>query len=212
MYPWKKIKYFTYQEVLDLFPALRPASPHDKTFADDWFSKILDASDLELAIYGVSEFITDDLVKDVVDALMTIVYQRHSDHFVFWKEMSEDEDYDLAVADFEKYIRTILNIIELTTPKYISLLQSTEYYSENPIAPLESETRGKTRFNDTPQDIGEWNDDEHATNVSDSSNKSYVDSGSIVSRLDEAFKNWKSTILEWSNEFNQAFLVEEQVL
>ena len=212
MYPWMKIKYFTFQEVLDLFPLLRPAKPHDKTFADDWFSKILDASDLELAIYGISEFISDDTIKDVIDALMTIVYQRHSEDFVYWVEMDADHDYSLDVGYFSTYVKTLLNIIELTTPKYLPLLQDQEYYSYAPTSPLKSKTTGRTRFNDTPQNMGEWNDEEHATNVSKSVNESEVDSGSIVARLDEAFKNWRSIILEWANEFNQAFLKEEQVL
>lgn len=212
MYPWEKISYFTYQEVLDLFPLLRPANPHDKTFVDDWFSKILDACDLELAIYGVSEFIETDTIKDVIDALMTIVYQRHSEHFIYWEKTLSDVYPSLNVAYFGKYVRTLLNIIELTTPKYLPLLQDQEYYSYAPTSPLKSKTTGRTRFNDTPQNMGEWNDEEHATNVSKSVNESEVDSGSIVARLDEAFKNWRSIILEWANEFNQAFLVEEQVL
>ena len=212
MYPWEKISYFTLQEVLDLFPSFRPASPHDKTFADDWFSKILDASNLELAIYGISEFIADDTIKDVIDALMTIVYQRHSEDFIYWEKTLADVYPSLDVAYFEKYIRTLLNIIELTTPKYLPLLQDQEYYSYAPTSPLKSKTTGRTRFNDTPQNMGDFNDEEHATNVSKSVNESEVDSGSIVSRLDEAFKNWRSIILEWSNEFNQAFLKEEQVL
>lgn len=212
MYPWEKISYFTYQEVLNLFPLLRPANPHDKTFADDWFSKILDACDLELAIYGVSEFISDDTIKDVIDALMTIVYQRHSEHFIYWEKNLADVYPSLNVAYFGKYVKTLLNIIELTTPKYLPLLQDQEYYSYAPTSPLKSKTTGRTRFNDTPQNMGDWNDEEHATNVSKSVNESEVDSGSIVARLDEAFKNWRSIILEWANEFNQAFLLEEQVL
>lgn len=212
MNSWKKIKYYTYQEVLDLFPALRPNSPHSTSFADDWFSSILSSANLELAIYGVSQLITDDIIKDVVDALMTIVYQRHSDHFIYWKELGLEESYDLNLADFEKYIRTLMNIIEVSVPKYIPLLQDQEYYSYAPTSPLQSKTTGRTRFNDTPQDEGEFNDEEHATNVSKSVNESEVDSGSIVARLDEAFKNWRSIILEWANEFNQAFLLEEQVL
>ena len=211
MYPWEKISYFTFQEVLDLFSSLRPASPHDKTFADDWFSKILDASDLELAIYGISEFISDDTIKDVIDALMTIVYQRHSEHFIYWEKTLADVYPSLDVAYFGKYIKTLLNIIELTTPKYLPLLQDQEYYSYAPTSPLKSKTTGRTRFNDTPQDEGEYNDEEHASNVSKSISETQVDSGSIMSRLEELFKNFKPIILDWSNEFNSLFLKEEQL-
>lgn len=212
MFPCKKISYYTFQEVLDLYPAFKPNYAHSEDFEDDWFSKILSASDLELAIYGVSSFISDDLITDIIDALMTIVYQRHSEHYIYWKEMNYDETYNLNKTDFHKYIKTLLNIIEITTPKYLPLLQDQEYYSYAPTSPLRSKTTGRTRFNDTPQNQGEFNDEEHATNVSKSESESEVDSGSIVSRLNEAFKEWRSIILEWSNEFNQAFLLEEQIL
>ena len=211
MNPYMKINYYTFQEVLDLYPQFRPEYPHSTDFEDDWFSKILASADLELAIYGVSEVITDDIIKDVIDALMTIVYQRHSEHFIYWKEMRCEDSYSLNTSDFHKYIRTLLTIIELTTPKYLPLLQDQEYYSYAPTSPLKSKTTGRTRFNDTPQDEGEWNDEEHATNVSKSVNETEVDSGSIVSRLNEAFKEWRSIILEWANEFDQAFLLEEQI-
>ena len=33
----------------------------------------------------------------------------------------------------------------------------------------------------------------------------------IMSRLEELFKNFRSVLLEWSNEFNRVFLKEEQL-
>ena len=87
MNPYMKINYYTFQEVLDLYPQFRPEYPHSTEFEDDWFSKILASADLELAIYGVSEFISDDTIKDVIDALMTIVYQRHSEHYIYWNSL-----------------------------------------------------------------------------------------------------------------------------
>ena len=44
-----------------------------------------------------------------------------------------------------------------------------------------------------------------------STSESEVDSGSIMSRLDELFKNFKPIMLDWSNEFNSLFLKEEQI-
>ena len=209
--PWIKIKYFTFQEVLNLYPDYAPDHPHSKNFDDNWFSKTLADADLELAIYGVSEYISDDLIKDVVDSLMTIVYQRHAEDYIYYKELGLHEDYDLSTSDFYKYLQTLINIIDLTTPKYLPLLQAQEFYSVDPVAPLKSKTTGRTRYNDTPESMGTWDDEEHASNISNSSNETEVDSGSIVERLNEAFKNWKSIILEWANELNQAFFKEEQI-
>ena len=207
MKSWKKIKYYTYQEVLDLFPALRPNSPHSTSFADDWFSSILSSANLELAIYGVSQLITDDIIKDVVDALMTIVYQRHSNHFIYWKELGLDEDYELDVADFEKYIRTLLNIIELSVPKYIPLLQDQEYYSYAPTSPLQSKTTGRTRFNDTPQDSGEFADDSHTTHITTSKN----DYDTLMGRIEEIDRKYRNVMRDWAREFEPLFIHEESL-
>lgn len=209
--PWIKIKYFTFQEVLNLYPAKAPDHPHSKNFASDWFSQFLSNYDLELAVNGVSQYISNDLIKDIVDALMTIVYQRHSEDYIYHVELALHEDYELKNEDFYKYVQTLINVIDLTIPRYIPLLQAQEFYSVDPVAPLKSVSKGRTRYNDTPQSMGVWDDEEHASNLSNSESETEVDSGSIVSRLDEAYKNWRSIILEWANEFNQCFIREEQV-
>ena len=209
--PWIKIKYFTFQEVLNLYPSKAPDHPHSKNFASDWFSQFLSNYDLELAVNGVSQYISNDLIKDIVDALMTIVYQRHSEDYIYHVELALHEDYELQDAEFYKYVQTLINVIDLTIPRYIPLLQAQEFYSVDPVAPLKSVSKGRTRYNDTPQSMGIWDDEEHASNLSNSESETEVDSGSIVSRLDEAYKNWRSIILEWANEFNQCFIKEEQV-
>lgn len=209
--PWIKIKYFTFQEVLNLYPSKAPDYPHSKNFASDWFSQFLSHYDLELAVNGVSQYISDDNIKDIVDALMTIVYQRHADDFIYHKELALHEDYELQDSEFYKYVQTLINVIDLTIPRYIPLLQAQEFYSVDPVAPLKSVSKGRTRYNDTPQSMGIWDDEEHASNLSNSESETEVDSGSIVSRLDEAYKNWRSIILEWANEFNQCFIKEEQL-
>ena len=209
--PWIKIKYFTFQEVLNLYPSKAPDYPHSKNFGSDWFSQFLSHYDLELAVNGVSQYISNTLIKDIVDALMTIVYQRHADDFIYYKELALNEDYELQDSEFYKYVQTLINVIDLTIPRYIPLLQAQEFYSVDPVAPLKSVSKGRTRYNDTPESMGIWDDEEHASNLSNSESETEVDSGSIVSRLDEAYKNWRSIILEWANEFNQCFIKEEQV-
>ena len=125
--------------------------------------------------------------------------------------MSCEEDLNISVSDFPFAMKELLSVINLTLTRYIPLLQQNEEFSYAPVSPIGSKTTGRTRYNDTPQDEGEFNDEEHATNVSKSVSESEVDTGSIVSRLDELFKNWRSIILEWSNEFNRLFFKEEQL-
>ena len=203
--------WFTFQQVLNLYPARAPEFPHDKNTPADWFSKMLDDAGMELAVYTLSEFFTDSLITEIIDALMTIVYYRHDEDYFFKVESNWNEEYELKQADFRPAMKKLISVIDLTLPRYIPLLQQNEYASTNPIAPVSSVSKNKIRFNDTPQDGGDFNNDPHATNVSESENETSVDSASLMERLEQLFKNFRSIILEWSNEFNILFFKEEQI-
>ena len=206
--------YYTYQELLDQvsIPDYQmPRYPHDVEMSQDWFTKLIEAGDLEFAVYTLSEFFTDSLINDIVNALMGVVYNRHANDIICWVDNPEDEQSGLEDAMYKALIK-IIGVIDLTLPRYIPLLQQNEYASTDPIAPVSSISKNKTRFNDTPQDGGDFNNDPHATNVSESENETSVDSASLMERLDQLFKNFRSIILEWSNEFNQLFFKEEQIV
>ena len=203
-------EYFTFQEILNIYPLRAPSFPHDKTTASDWFTKMLDDAGMELAVYTLSEAFTNELIEDIINALMFIVYDRHYEDYLY-KVITDNENYSLSASDFKKAIRNIVNVIDLTLPKYIPLLQQNEIYSTNPVAPIHSFSKGSSHFNDTPQNEGMFRDEDHASNESASISESEVDTGSIMERLSALFKDFKSIILEWSNEFTQCFLKEEQL-
>ena len=205
--------YYTYQELLDQvsIPDYQmPRYPHDVDMSQDWFTKLIEVGDLEFAVYTLSEFFTDSLINTIVNALMGVVYNRHANDIISWVDNIEDEEDGYEDAMY-KALTKIIGVIDLTLPRYIPLLQQNEYASTDPIAPVSSVSKNKTRFNDTPQDGGDFNNDSHATNVSESENETSVDSASLMERLDQLFKNFRSIILEWSNEFNQLFFKEEQI-
>ena len=166
---------------------------------------------MEFSVFTLSEFFTDSLINDIVNALMWLVYCRHDLDYLYEIVLPWDEDYELQEVDFRKAMKDVLNVLNNTLPRYIPMLQQNEYASTDPVRPVSSVTSGKTRFNDTPQDGGDYNNDPHATNVSESESQVQVDSGSLVSRLSEMFKDFRSIMLDWTNEFNKCFLKEEQL-
>ena len=205
--------YFTYQELLDMVnieEISMPRFPHDMEMSENWFTALIEAGSMEVAVYTLSEFITDDVLNAIVNAVMGIVYNRHSQDFIACVYSKNDESAEYEEA-MNQALSKLINVIDLTIPRYVPLLQQNEKYSYDPVAPIGSKTTGRTRFNDTPQDEGEYNDEEHSTNVSKSTSETEVDSGSIMSRLEELFKNFKPIMLDWSNEFNSLFLKEEQI-
>lgn len=218
MTTWTKRIYFNYQEIITKIGVGNyPTYPHDTSMDDAWFTNMIADLNLEFAVYTLSEYFTDSLINQIINALMGIVYNRHAEDYLP-KAYIEYEIYDDApdIDDLDsdalrKILANLINVIDLTLPRYIPLLQQNEIYSTNPVAPITSGTTGVTRFNDTPQDGGAYDDDEHTTNISESSSETNMDTGSIVSKLDEMFKNFRSIILEWSNEFDILFIKEEML-
>ena len=211
MWPMMKNKYFTFQEILNLYPSRAPSFPHDDSLDGEWFTKMLADAGLSVNLVGLGTDYTDGVKKALINSLLSNIYNRHNEDYFFQVTLPCQDNYNLTQEDFKVAINPLLNVLELTAPRFMVLLKQNESYSNNPTAKIGSSTMGRTRFNDTPQDEGEYNDEEHATNVSRTITETEVDVGSIMSRLDELFKNYISVILEWSNEFNQLFLKEEQL-
>ena len=237
----KRELWYTYQELLDevvMEDVAMPRYPHDSEMSSDWFTKLIEAGELEFAVYTLSEFFPDDLLNQIVNALMGVVYNRHANDYVAMVEPTDDESFDLNAAMYQA-LQKLIGVIDLTIPKYVPMLQQTEIASTAPLTPNvdeyseeasgenenSSDTNGKTRTNDTPQDGGDFDDDEHSTNVVDNvghvgnageysssrTSSSSTNVGTLMSRLAEMYANFHSVILEWSNEFNQLFFKEEQL-
>ena len=105
----------------------------------------------------------------------------------------------------------ILNVIELTSPKYLPMFKESEVATENLLKGATSSSHSDTRFNDTPQDGGDFNNDSHATNVSHTESGGEIEPESMIDHIKKVFDNFESVILMWSNEFNKLFFMEDQL-
>lgn len=218
MIPMMKTSWWTYEEILNnpvgLLPSTaKPDFPHSSATNSTWFQNMLTTLALTYSMVGIdtseASFVT--AIKAVIEDLMTIVYNRHSEDYIYEKTLNWNDNVVLTEDDVDKAINKILNVLEMTLPRYIPILMANKSASTDLLKPMKSETNSKNRFNDTPQDGGDFDDDNHSTNVSNAESITTADSGSLAMRLDEIFKNYRSIILEWSNEFNQLFLKEEQL-
>lgn len=214
MYPMMKTSWWTYDEILD-YPQsalLKPITPNTSSTIT-WFKNILSAKSLKYNMVGIDTSNTAlvNAIPSIIEDLMNIVYNRHYKDYLFEKTSNWNDIVNLTETDYCYAIGKLLNVIDLTLPRYIPILMANKVASNDVLKPMESSTTGTNRFNDTPQDGGDYSDDNHSTNVSKSSSTTTADSGSLAQRLDEIFKNYRSIILEWSNEFNQLFLREEQI-
>lgn len=210
----QKVNSYTFQEVLNLYPSLAPVRPHYKDNDAAFFTKMLTASDL---VYnktpaGVPATLLTN-IDDIINGLITHVYNRHAKDYVFQKYGDWNDDLSLNTSDFPDAILQILNVIDSTIEKYVPMLKLAKDNSGDLLKPVQSTTTGHVKFNDTPQADDEtgFADDDHASTYTENGQVTSVDVGTLMERLNSVFNNYMSVILKWSNEFNYLFFKEEQL-
>lgn len=177
---------------------------------DTWYPNTSNSLNMSTIMnkYGL---VLEDSSNDKVtlfNQLMRIIFDRFYECSVYKKLISifVDETQVTITASQLKYIWSqFVGMFNLTAPRYIPLLKSYKDNEANPIAQVESTTTGLNRFNDTPQNEGDFANDEHTTNITQNEVKVTADSGSVVERLDGLYKNWRSVLRDWSNEFRCLF-------
>lgn len=113
-------------------------------------------------------------------------------------------DYPQYKKEFVKQINKIKHWVDESKNRYEKLIN---LYEDNANKLMDKvETISSTQFNDTPQTTVDGLDgDNYATTYT--KNKSASDLATVMSRLDEIRRAWRSMYEEWSNEFGSTFVI-----
>ena len=113
--------------------------------------------------------------------------------------VDSDEDEDLV----QKFCRTKVGQIfawwTSSMEKYSLLIQNLEANKAKLLDDVKSSST--SRFNDTPQNSGDFSDDAHTSTITKTENSSNV--GTMMARLNEIEDNIKQLYMDWSNEFRK---------
>ena len=125
------------------------------------------------------------------------IWPRFYQEFVIYTDSDENEDF------VEKFCRTkvgqIMSWWTSSTEKYSMLIQN---LSNNKAKLLDDvKSSSVARFNDTPQNSGDFSDDNHTSNITTTTSSSNV--GTMMQRLNEIEDNIKQLYIDWSNEFRK---------
>lgn len=206
-------RWFTFQEVFNRinkdYPLIFPPSPYYSEISSSWWTTALNTLSIPMNYQELSSNISSSNINDIINYLMNIVYNRYSKFYLCGIIVNEDRDMTLQEA--RDSLVSILNVLVNTLPKYIPLFIANKASNANLLAKPESTSTSKSRFNDTPQHFGNTNVDSYTTNATYNENKVESDLGTLMTRLSEAYKNFHSITLDWSNEFNMLFIAEEQL-
>lgn len=121
----------------------------------------------------------------------------------FYQEAIIYVDSDESESFLEKFCRTkagqIMSWWQSSSEKYNMLIQN---LSNNKAKLLDDvKSSSVARFNDTPQNSGDFSDDQHTSTVTKTENSSNV--GTMMQRLNEIEDNIKQLYIDWSNEFRK---------
>lgn len=168
---------------------------------------------------GVVMPTTDEIPEKYLDNknydLLNLIVERYWNEYVFESEEEYTTGDSLAGYPDIQYktrlfISKLFNLIRFTYPKYSAILKAYEDESANLTAKLERITDGTAtqRNNDTPQDGGDFADDEHTSFISQGKvdNTESWDSEPIIDRLDKISKLYHKVMEEWLDEFKDLFV------
>lgn len=163
-----------------------------------------------LAISSLAYGSYSSTYQAIIDALFVIIRDYYkSDYCFVAKYQLHESELPLSYTQCKDLLGNFVNVFNMTLGRYLPLLKAYQDNESTPIQKISSESSGKTRFNDTPQgdDInGEYySDDTHATNVTAALTITSTDPAAIYEQLDRLFKNWRSIIKDWVNEFDGLF-------
>ena len=125
------------------------------------------------------------------------IWPRFYQEAIIYADLDENEDF------VEKFCRTkagnIMSWWQSSSEKYSLLIQNLTANKTKLLDDVKSASI--SRFNDTPQNSGDFSDDQHASTVTKTENSSNV--GTMMARLNEIEDNIKQLYMDWSDEFRK---------
>ena len=113
----------------------------------------------------------------------------------------------------EKFIRSFATIYQCTSERYLKLLT---LYNDTQNKLMEKLTNtiienGSNRTNDTPQNGGTFEDDEHTSLYmsTDRTTTTTIDPETVIDRLDAIQNKYRNLLDDWVKEFKDLFIIGE---
>lgn len=140
------------------------------------------------------------------ERLINYLFNDHYDDIVSVIERDTEPDESVRDELQEDFFFCFLNKLNSTAPRYKSLLKLYKDKENKLLDGIKSTTTGETRFNDTPQNDGEFDDDRHNTNITKTKGDVVSDGLTPMQRLKEVQEAYRNLIEDWAKEFRMFFI------
>ena len=169
---------------------------------------------MEVAVVKMAEFISKVIKKcgwttplrdwnDSFSNYIDICWQNYIWPKFYDKAICYTDDDTIADDDsakvFASFMGPIIAWMSSSDTKFSLLIANQEANRDKLLGQIKSSS--VNRFNDTPQNQGEFEDNSHNTNVTKTENA--TDGTTLLARLNEIENNLKRLYEDWSNEFRK---------
>ena len=169
---------------------------------------------MEVAVVKMAEFISKVIKKcgwttplrdwnDSFSNYIDICWQNYIWPKFYDKAICYTDDDTIADNDsakvFASFMGPIIAWMTSSDTKFSLLIANQEANKDKLLGQIKSSS--VSRFNDTPQNQGEFEDNSHNTNVTKTENA--TDGTTLLARLNEIENNLKRLYEDWSNEFRK---------
>ena len=150
-----------------------------------------------LSYNGYSTIVGTNEAAEAYQCFANYIWPRFYQEAIIYVDSDEDTTF------VDKFCLTKVGQIfawwKSSMDKYVILIQNLEANKTKLLDDVKSSSI--SRFNDTPQNSGDFSDDNHTSTVTKTENSSNV--GTMMSRLNEIEDNIKQLYMDWSDEFRK---------
>lgn len=135
--------------------------------------------------------------------LWDYIWNTYKDHIALITDEEWNRENNQEVIDFWHEFYGIWNRTHKYYEKMISLLKDNE---TKLLAQVSSTTESDNRFNNTPDQSGDYSGLDYATTINKNKITTSSDAGTILERLEEVRRRYTDYYEKWSREFNKLFI------
>lgn len=137
----------------------------------------------------------------LMEFLVRYLFPRYWSLYVYPCGDSESDSARVYKSFFNRFAQLII----ATWGKYVPIIKAFKEKEGQLLARLGSESTNLTRFNDTPQNTGDFKDEAHTTTATQSTNETSSDYETPINRLSEIREKFENVYNAWSQEFDILF-------
>ena len=118
---------------------------------------------------------------------------------------AKEETEQAQQETVQKFYDNFMQLIVATFNKYLPIIKAYKAKESSLMARLGSESHSISRFNDTPQNGGDFADEGHTTNATTADNETLSDYETPINRLREIRDKFEDLYNAWAKDFDILF-------